>query len=471
MKPRRRDLLIYQLLDFLAACLAWFLFFVYRKRIELGSIHWEQIFDDKNLYFGIIIIPIGWMILYILFDRYNDVYRLSRVATIGRTFFISIAGVLVLFFTVLIDDLVLNYVSYFKPFLRLFLLHFSITVALRILWLSLIKSNLKRGKVAFKTAILGAGRPVSKVYEELSHKPYQLGHSVCGIVSLSPQEEETNTKLAYLGSLVQLNEIVEKHALEDIIIALENSHRNQVKHVIKSIRALDQELVIKVVPELYDAVLGNAKLSHIYGAPFIELDSDLMPKWQWIVKRSMDKSISLLGLILLSPLLAYIAWRVMRSSAGPVIFSQERIGKAGKPFLIYKFRSMVMNAEANGPQLSHDTDLRITEWGKVMRKWRIDELPQLWNVLKGDMSLVGPRPERQFFIDQLAKDVPFYKQILKIRPGITSWGQVKYGYASNLSEMKQRLRFDILYLENMSITLDIKILFYTVLVLIQGKGK
>jgi lipopolysaccharide/colanic/teichoic acid biosynthesis glycosyltransferase len=193
--------------------------------------------------------------------------------------------------------------------------------------------------------------------------------------------------------------------------------------------------------------------------------------WQRITKRIFDVVASLMVIIIFSPLYIFTAIMVKMSSPGPVFYRQERIGKHGVPFNMLKFRSMYVDSESAGPQLSKDNDPRITPWGRFMRKTRLDEIPQFFTVLKGDMSIVGYRPERQFYIDQIVQRVPHYLMLLKIKPGITSWGEVKFGYASNVDEMVERLKYDILYIENMNLAIDIKILIYTVLIVVQGRGK
>jgi lipopolysaccharide/colanic/teichoic acid biosynthesis glycosyltransferase len=222
---------------------------------------------------------------------------------------------------------------------------------------------------------------------------------------------------------------------------------------------------------MYQILLGLVRVQHVFGTPLIEIRQDLMPVWQMVVKRGMDIGISLLVLLLGSPFFLTVALITKLTSRGPVLFFQERIGKSGVPFNIIKFRSMYVDAEKKGPALSSATDPRITSWGRFMRRTRIDEFPQFFNVLIGEMSLVGPRPERQFFIDKIMKVAPHYRHLNRVRPGITSLGQVKYGYAENVEEMVRRLKFDIIYIENMSLGMDFRILIYTVLTVLGAKGK
>ena len=273
------------------------------------------------------------------------------------------------------------------------------------------------------------------------------------------------------GKISNLSEIIEKENIEEVIVAVETSEHNKIKTILDTLFDYSDNILIKIIPDMYDIVLGHVKMNHVYGAVLIEIQQDLMPQWERVVKRIMDVVLSVFALIILFPFILYIIIKIKFSSEGPILYQQKRVGKNGKEFDIHKFRSMYVGAENNGPQLSSESDTRITPWGRIMRKYRLDEIPQFLNVLKGEMSLVGPRPERRFYINQIMEEAPHYKHLLKVRPGITSWGQVKYGYASNLPQMIQRLKFDILYIENMSFSLDIKIMFYTLLLLIQGRGK
>ena len=412
--------------------------------------------------------------LYTIQGTYRNVLRRARLKELIETLLATLIGVTVIFFSLLIDDAITTYRNYYASFLFLMVVHFTLTYLPRLLITSQTVRRVHSRRLGFPTLMVGAGPKAMQTYLDLENQETYSGNRFVGYVAVSPENAGTASELAkimpQLGTVADLRRLVEDLQVEEAIIAVEDNEKERINEILLALDTCG-DIIIKITPDARDLIVGSIRQESIFHSPLIVINNRLMDEWQYSLKRIFDVVASLLAMVVLSPVYLVTAIIVKCTSPGPVFYAQERIGYHGKPFKMHKFRSMYMNAEESGPALSKDDDPRITPFGRFMRKVRLDEIPQFYNVLKGTMSIVGPRPERQFYIDQIVKRAPEYLLLQRIKPGITSWGQVKYGYASTVDEMVERLRYDLLYLDNMSLSTDLKIMLYTVLIILQGRGK
>lgn len=458
--------------DYVAAVAAWYSLFLFRKTfIENIPFSPEIPFQDNNFWVAMLTVPTLWLLFHYLTGTYTDLYKKSRLQELGKTFIVSFIGSIIIFFSLLLDDYIRRYSDYYLTFVILLSFQFAFTLLGRMALLWKVKQNIWTRKVGFGTLMIGSSSRANELYEEMKGKERSFGFHFVGYLELNGTARNTLTsELKELGKLNDLEAVVDANPeIEEIIIAIESSEHHRLNDIL--IRLADKNVTIRIIPDMYDILSGTVRMNHAIGEAFIEIPPLLLNEWEIITKRWFDVVASIFAIIATLPITLFVALRIKMIDGGPIFYLQERLGQYGIPFHIYKFRSMKMNAEASGPQLTSENDDRITPIGKVIRKYRIDELPQFLNVLKGEMSIVGPRAERRYFADRIVKIAPHYRHVFKVQPGITSLGMVKYGYASTVEEMVKRLKYDIIYIENMSIMLDFKIMVYTVLTVLYGRGK
>ncbi len=461
---KKTDKLLVIFTDVLMLVIVWFSY--YQIRVESGLFSY---YVKPEFFVPMIAITLYWVILFWLFGLYQSWYAKSRLDEIITILKAITFGVAFLFFAIFIDDISTNSPANSRLLILIYwvLMIFFVSSG-RLTIRTFQRKLLEKGIGARNTLIVGFNEKAKELLDLLMKYP-ALGHKVVGFVRTDKRKGGEYKGVKVLGTSDKINEIIRKFEVKEIIFALDSGEHDKL---LELIGICDEEVNFKIVPDLYDAISGQARTNQIYGFPLIEIMPEIMKPWEKVAKRLIDIIVSLIVLILGLPLWLLVAILIKIDSKGPVIYKQERVGKDGKIFTLYKFRSMFENAEAlTGPTWATKNDPRVTRVGRILRKLHLDEIPQFFNVLKGDMSLIGPRPERPVFVERLSKEIPLYKRRLKVKPGITGWAQVKYKYDESIEDVKKKLQYDLFYIENMSLRMDFKIIAYTILHIFSGKGQ
>ncbi|MDR0686299.1 MAG: sugar transferase [Dysgonamonadaceae bacterium] len=470
MSPKNRQTTAYLASDFIAAHLAWLTFNVARYSLnaanEFDTLTGFMSFHEVVL--GQLTIPFGWLTLHYYSGYYNRPAPKSRLHELTQTTITCALGSIAIFFVVLLDNLPESFQIYYEQAGFLFLLSFTFTYIPRTSITNHYTNKFRKRQYTRSALIIGTGAKAQEIYKTLQNSTDPIAYKIQGFIRAGAETSIVSDE-TIAGNVQELDKIVQTLKTDELIIATD-ANPNQLSRLIYPLFRYGIPINIPMTETNAQTISGHRKIRNIVGLPLIDITETNCSDAETNIKLTLDKVASALIIIMLAPLYAWLALKIRKDSKGPVLIRQERIGYKGKPFQIVKFRTMRENAEQNGPTLSSENDERITRFGKIMRKYRLDELPQFWNVIKGEMSIVGPRPERNFYIQQIVKKAPQYYMLHNVRPGITSLGMVKFGYARNVEEMIERMKYDVIYYENMSLMMDAKILIYSIKTIYTGKG-
>lgn len=457
----------YVAMDLVTGNVAFACFNIFRYTLTQGYADlWDYLLSGKLL-LEQALVPVAMLGIYWCSGFYNHPFGKSRLQELLTTVCSGLLNTAIIYLVLLINDQTGDRAVNYEQIAVLFGLVTAIPYAGRYIVSQIAREHFKRGAWRYRVLIVGTSDAALAMGHKLGASNASVSYEVVGY--LAADSERPHPGCVPLYSLEEVGEVCRAQRVDQLVLVPKAHDENKILEILDKLFFLD--LPIKIAPDTMSYVTASIRMLDIYGEPFVDLTSPAMSESSKNMKRLSDVAVSLLALILLSPLYAVLAAWVKRSSKGPVFYRQERIGRHRRPFMIVKFRTMRTDAEADGPRLSADNDPRVTKAGRVMRKYRLDELPQFWNVLKGEMSIVGPRPEREYYIERILREAPYYTLVYQVRPGITSWGMVKYGYASTIAEMVARTRYDLIYMGNMSLFVDVKIMIYTIKTVVTGRGK
>jgi exopolysaccharide biosynthesis polyprenyl glycosylphosphotransferase len=461
----RREILVLFITDLITVSAGWTLYFMFRISSGLFDLSAEP-----DFWAPMVAVSVFWLLLFFVVGLYRPWYAASRFDELALLFKTVLVGSMILFFAVFLDDAGKPTGTNSRLLIAVYWADVLIMVSAgRMVLRSVQRRMLIAGIGVHNTLIVGSSARSRDLCGEVEKYP-ALGYRIVGFVGLDRRRAGQRYRtIPVMGGIDDLTGVIEREDVREVLVALDSADHDRLLDIIGKCNG--HKVSIKIMPDLYDIISGQARTNQIYGFPLIEITPQLMPPWEEATKRLIDVVVSALVLIAGLPLWLLVAFIIKLDSRGPVLYRQDRVGKDGAPFNIVKFRSMQKNAEQQGPQWAGHRDPRVTRCGKILRQLHLDEIPQMVNVLKGDMSLIGPRPERPVFVQRLSKEIPLYQRRLKVRPGITGWAQVKQKYDETIDDVKKKVQYDLFYIENMSLRMDFKILLNTAYHVLLGRGR